>query len=148
VEKTKSAYPHAGIGADIIVGFPSETDELFEETYEFVSELPITYLHVFSYSARPGTDAQAMECRVSPQKRMERSARLRQRGFEKKRSLPKHGKKKLFPFSLKQKRMVIYLVDLRKNISVLKSILIGIFIIKFFRLQFMMFGMSIAKARW
>ena len=95
VEKIKSAYPHAGIGADIIVGFPSETDELFEETYEFVSELPITYLHVFSYSARPGTDAQAMECRVSPQKRMERSARLRQRGFEKKRQFAETWKEKI-----------------------------------------------------
>jgi threonylcarbamoyladenosine tRNA methylthiotransferase MtaB len=47
----------AAIGADVIVGFPSETDEEFQETVDFIERLPLTYLHVFSFSARPGTDA-------------------------------------------------------------------------------------------
>ena len=52
--------PHAGIGADILVGFPGETDEEFLATAEFVNRLPFTYLHVFSFSARPGTEAAKM----------------------------------------------------------------------------------------
>ncbi len=47
----------AAIGADVIVGFPGETDEDFRATYKFIAQLPFTYLHVFSFSARPGTEA-------------------------------------------------------------------------------------------
>jgi threonylcarbamoyladenosine tRNA methylthiotransferase MtaB len=52
-----SKIPHVCIGADVIVGFPSETDEQFEETYEFIQSLPIAYLHVFTFSERPNTHA-------------------------------------------------------------------------------------------
>ena len=57
VEKARALLPKASIGADVMVGFPGETDREFEETRRFVVEMPFTYLHVFSYSARPGTDS-------------------------------------------------------------------------------------------
>ena len=49
--------PEATIGADVMVGFPGETDALFEESYRFIAEQPFTYLHLFPFSARPGTAA-------------------------------------------------------------------------------------------
>ena len=55
VEKIKELMPDACIGVDVIVGFPGETDELFLETYNYLNELDISYLHVFTYSERPGT---------------------------------------------------------------------------------------------
>ena len=55
LEKARALMPSAGIGADVMVGFPGETEREFEETRRFIAEMPFTYLHVFSYSARPGT---------------------------------------------------------------------------------------------
>jgi threonylcarbamoyladenosine tRNA methylthiotransferase MtaB len=52
--------PDAAIGTDVIVGFPGERDEDFRETIEFIDDLPFTYLHVFSFSARPGTAGAAL----------------------------------------------------------------------------------------
>jgi threonylcarbamoyladenosine tRNA methylthiotransferase MtaB len=77
VEYIKSKDPAAGIGVDVIVGFPGETDQLFEETYKFLVELPISYLHVFTYSERPNTDAVKFDGNVEPRIRQERSERLR-----------------------------------------------------------------------
>ncbi len=57
VAKIKSLMPHCCIGVDVIVGFPGETEEDFLETYNFLNELPISYLHVFTYSERDNTDA-------------------------------------------------------------------------------------------
>jgi threonylcarbamoyladenosine tRNA methylthiotransferase MtaB len=59
--------PDAAIGADVIVGFPGETDADFRETREFIERLPFTYLHVFSFSERPGTAAAALADRASAQ---------------------------------------------------------------------------------
>ena len=53
----REAMPDAAIGADVMVGFPGETDALFEESYRFIAEQPFTYLHLFPFSARPGTAA-------------------------------------------------------------------------------------------
>jgi threonylcarbamoyladenosine tRNA methylthiotransferase MtaB len=77
VATIKSADPAAAIGADVIVGFPGETDEIFEETYAFLVDLPVSYLHVFTYSERPQTPAASFSCRVEPRIRFERSERLR-----------------------------------------------------------------------
>jgi threonylcarbamoyladenosine tRNA methylthiotransferase MtaB len=55
--KIRAAMPTAAIGADVMVGFPGETDVEFAETQRMIEELPFTYLHVFTYSARPGTPA-------------------------------------------------------------------------------------------
>lgn len=57
IQRIKTTMPHACIGVDVIVGFPGETDELFLETYNYLNELPISYLHVFTYSERPNTEA-------------------------------------------------------------------------------------------
>jgi len=69
--------PSFGIGADIIVGFPGETDEEFEETRRMVAELPFSYLHVFRFSPRPGTPAAEMADAVHPETITWRSAELR-----------------------------------------------------------------------
>ncbi len=65
VEEIHAACPAAAIGADVMIGFPGETGALFQETYDFIASLPLTYLHVFPFSARPGTAAFAMH-RANP----------------------------------------------------------------------------------
>jgi threonylcarbamoyladenosine tRNA methylthiotransferase MtaB len=80
IEAVKKAMPHAGIGVDVIVGFPGETDEEFRECYDFIHSLDISYLHVFTYSERPGTKAVGMKergemkCSEFSQKRNDRSS--------------------------------------------------------------------------
>ncbi|ARK13762.1 tRNA (N(6)-L-threonylcarbamoyladenosine(37)-C(2))-methylthiotransferase MtaB [Fibrivirga algicola] len=76
VAKIKSLMPHACIGVDVIVGHPGETNDLFRETYEFLNELPISYLHVFTYSERPNTTAIMIKPVVPGQVRAERSKML------------------------------------------------------------------------
>tara|TARA_R110002072_G_scaffold534_5_gene3774 strand:+ start:30039 stop:31364 length:1326 start_codon:yes stop_codon:yes gene_type:complete len=61
INKVITRFPNAGIGADVIVGYPGETDEQFQETYDLLKELPITHFHVFPYSKRKGTTATRME---------------------------------------------------------------------------------------
>jgi threonylcarbamoyladenosine tRNA methylthiotransferase MtaB len=77
VSKIKTLLPHACIGVDVIVGFPGETDELFLETYNFLNELNISYLHVFTYSERANTRAVELEGVVPMKKRNDRSKMLR-----------------------------------------------------------------------
>ena len=77
VSKIKTLMPKACIGVDVIVGFPGETDELFLETYNFLNELDISYLHVFTYSERANTRAVEMDGVVPLKKRNERSKMLR-----------------------------------------------------------------------
>jgi threonylcarbamoyladenosine tRNA methylthiotransferase MtaB len=77
VSKIKNLMPHCCIGIDVIVGFPGETDELFLETYNFLNELDISYLHVFTYSERANTRASEMDAVVPMKKRNERSKMLR-----------------------------------------------------------------------
>jgi threonylcarbamoyladenosine tRNA methylthiotransferase MtaB len=76
VLKIKEMLPLAGIGADVIVGFPGETDEDFDDTYHFIKELPVTYLHVFSFSDRPGTVAAAITEKVPFEAKEKRSKKL------------------------------------------------------------------------
>ncbi|WP_209332061.1 tRNA (N(6)-L-threonylcarbamoyladenosine(37)-C(2))-methylthiotransferase MtaB [Lunatimonas salinarum] len=85
VAKIKQLMPHCCIGVDVIVGFPGESDELFLETYQFLNELPISYLHVFTYSERANTRAAEMEDVVPMKKRNERSKMLRILSEKKKR---------------------------------------------------------------
>lgn len=77
VEKIKSLMPHCCIGVDVIVGFPSESDEDFEETYNFLNELEVSYLHVFTYSERANTKALEIEPVVPINVRKQRSKMLR-----------------------------------------------------------------------
>ena len=77
--------PHCCIGADVIVGFPGETDEEFLKTYHFLNELDVSYLHVFSYSERPNTLASEMKDVVSKAVRNKRSKMLRVLSAKKRR---------------------------------------------------------------
>ena len=84
VETIKSANPDTCIGVDVIVGFPGETEELFLETYNFLNELNISYLHVFTYSERANTLAAGMEGVVPiPAKKTQQNAANSQREEEK-----------------------------------------------------------------
>lgn len=76
IQRIKEFMPDAFIGVDVIVGMRGETDEYFEEAYNFICELDISQLHVFSYSERPGTKALEIPYVVSPQVKHERSQRL------------------------------------------------------------------------
>ncbi len=82
----RTAMPWAAIGADVMVGFPGETDDDFEQTRQLVQELPLTYLHVFTYSSRPGTKSAMMSAQVSPMVGRERNRVLRELAGEKKRA--------------------------------------------------------------
>ncbi|WP_294246312.1 tRNA (N(6)-L-threonylcarbamoyladenosine(37)-C(2))-methylthiotransferase MtaB [uncultured Chryseobacterium sp.] len=77
VYKIREVMPDAAIGVDVIVGFPGETEELFMETYNFLNELPITYLHVFTYSERENTEAAGMEGAIPVPERKRRNKMLR-----------------------------------------------------------------------
>lgn len=86
VSKIKEVMPHACIGVDVIVGFPGETDAHFLETYNFLNELDISYLHVFTYSERDNTEAVAMEGVVPMNVRNKRSKMLRGLSVKKRRA--------------------------------------------------------------
>lgn len=86
VKNIKTHMPHACIGVDVIVGFPGETDEVFLETYNLLSELDISYLHVFTYSERPNTEAVAMDGVVPQKVRNKRSKMLRGLSVKKRRA--------------------------------------------------------------
>ncbi|WP_304297424.1 tRNA (N(6)-L-threonylcarbamoyladenosine(37)-C(2))-methylthiotransferase MtaB [Capnocytophaga leadbetteri] len=77
VAKIREVMPDACIGVDVIVGFPGETDELFLETYYFLNDLDISYLHVFTYSERDNTEAVLMDGVVPDEVRAKRSKMLR-----------------------------------------------------------------------
>ncbi|WP_400079660.1 tRNA (N(6)-L-threonylcarbamoyladenosine(37)-C(2))-methylthiotransferase MtaB [Winogradskyella sp. R77965] len=86
VSKIKEVMPHACIGVDVIVGFPGETDELFLQTYNFLNELDISYLHVFTYSERDNTEAVTMGGVVPKNVRAKRSKMLRGLSAKKRRA--------------------------------------------------------------
>ncbi|SDM27601.1 tRNA (N(6)-L-threonylcarbamoyladenosine(37)-C(2))-methylthiotransferase MtaB [Siphonobacter aquaeclarae] len=86
VEKIKALMPDACIGVDVIVGHPGETQELFLETYAFLQELPVSYLHVFTYSERANTNALEIKPVVPASQRAERSKMLHILSEKKKRA--------------------------------------------------------------
>jgi threonylcarbamoyladenosine tRNA methylthiotransferase MtaB len=86
VLRIKETMPNACIGVDVIVGFPGETDELFLETYNYLSEMNISYLHVFTYSERPNTEAISMNGIVPKKTRAKRSKMLRGLSAKKRRA--------------------------------------------------------------
>jgi threonylcarbamoyladenosine tRNA methylthiotransferase MtaB len=86
VVRIKEVMPNACIGVDVIVGFPGETDELFLETYNYLNEMDISYLHVFTYSERPNTEAVDLEGVVPKKVRAKRSKMLRGLSAKKRRS--------------------------------------------------------------
>ena len=86
VSRIKEKMPDACIGVDVIVGFPGETEELFQETYSLLNELDISYLHVFTYSERANTEAAVMEDVIDKGIRNQRSKMLRILSAKKKRA--------------------------------------------------------------
>jgi threonylcarbamoyladenosine tRNA methylthiotransferase MtaB len=82
--KIRAAMPTAAIGADVMVGFPGETDLDFEETRALIEQLPFTYLHVFTYSSRPGTPSANMPNQVRVEVARERNRILRELAARKK----------------------------------------------------------------
>ena len=86
VNKIREVMPNACIGVDVIVGFPGETDEHFLETYHFLNEMDISYLHVFTYSERDNTEAALMDGVVAINVRNKRSKMLRTLSVKKRRS--------------------------------------------------------------
>ena len=86
VAKIREVMPHACIGVDVIVGFPGETDEHFLETYHFLNDLDISYLHVFTYSERDNTEAASFDGVVPANVRAKRSKMLRGLSVKKRRA--------------------------------------------------------------
>jgi threonylcarbamoyladenosine tRNA methylthiotransferase MtaB len=86
VNKIREVMPHACIGVDVIVGFPGETDAHFLETYHFLNDMDISYLHVFTYSERENTEAALLEHVVSANVRSKRSKMLRALSVKKRRA--------------------------------------------------------------
>jgi threonylcarbamoyladenosine tRNA methylthiotransferase MtaB len=84
VARVREKLPEAGIGVDVIVGFPGETEESFANTHRFLAELPVSYLHVFTYSERPNTPALSYADPVEPRVRFSRNDALRLLGQRKK----------------------------------------------------------------
>ena len=86
ITKIRQTMPHACIGVDVIVGFPGETDDLFLETYNFLNELDISYLHVFTYSERDNTVAASLDGVIPKNVRAKRSKMLRGLSAKKRRA--------------------------------------------------------------
>jgi threonylcarbamoyladenosine tRNA methylthiotransferase MtaB len=110
VKQIKNHMPDACIGVDVIVGFPGETDALFLETYQFLSELDVSYLHVFTYSERNNTLAADMEGVVPVNVRKKRSKMLRGLSVKKRRSFYQSqlGKVKKVLFEAENKQGYIH----------------------------------------
>ena len=87
----KKHLPMAGIGADVIVGFPGETDSDYKETFDFLNALPLTYLHVFTFSERPGTKAAGIPGKVSCHEKEKRSSSLIELSHSKHEEFMKHN---------------------------------------------------------
>lgn len=108
VAEIKYKMPYCCIGADVIVGFPGETDEDFLETYNFLNELEVSYLHVFTYSERTNTIAAEMEEAVPIKKRNERSKMLR--------NLSEKKRRKFYEDNLNQKNTVLFENDVENGL--------------------------------
>jgi threonylcarbamoyladenosine tRNA methylthiotransferase MtaB len=80
IERIRRRLPHASIGSDVIVGFPGESVEQFARTESLLNDLPLTHLHVFPYSDRPGTDASRLGGRVDGAVVRDRGRRIREIG--------------------------------------------------------------------
>ncbi len=83
IRRIREAMPDAAIGADVMAGFPGETGELFEESRSFIEHLPFTYLHVFTYSSRPGTPSADMPDQVPAEIARHRNRMLRELAAQK-----------------------------------------------------------------
>jgi threonylcarbamoyladenosine tRNA methylthiotransferase MtaB len=105
IDKIKTLMPDCAIGVDVIVGFPGESDAHFLDTYNFINELPVSYLHVFPYSERPNTTARKMQDSVPLKTRNDRTTQLR--------SLSEKKKRAFYESQLGKTRTVLFESELR-----------------------------------
>ena len=103
LHRIESAVPDSAIGTDVMVGFPGEGDKEFQRTCDMVENLPITHLHVFSYSPRPGTPASAFPSQVPEQVKKDRNAELRRLGREKNLHFAKRFLQRTLPVVVESK---------------------------------------------
>ena len=102
IMELRTAMPEAAIGADVLAGFPGEDEPAFEKTMELISELPITYVHAFPFSPRPGTVAAAMNDMVSKKEKARRGKAVRNLGNEKKQAFYRSQVGKIFECLVEQ----------------------------------------------
>lgn len=107
VSKINSLIPDACIGVDVIVGFPGETEDKFKESYQFINELDVSYLHVFTYSERANTSAIDMEDSIPMKLRHERSKMMRNLSHKKRR--------KFYENNLGNEEIVLFENDLEEG---------------------------------
>jgi threonylcarbamoyladenosine tRNA methylthiotransferase MtaB len=86
IMELRRLFPHAALGADVLVGFPGEAEKQFANTFDLIKQLPLTYLHAFPFSPRPGTPAASMPARVPSQELKRRVHALRELSNQKKRA--------------------------------------------------------------
>jgi threonylcarbamoyladenosine tRNA methylthiotransferase MtaB len=96
--------PEAAIGVDALIGFPGESESAFENTYKLIEKLPISYLHVFPFSARPGTKAANLPDRVDARIVRERCERIRMLGNEKRLRFYREFIGKILPILIETER--------------------------------------------
>lgn len=104
ITRIKNQMSDCGIGADVIIGFPSETAQRFQNTYNFIRNLPFTYLHVFRYSPRKGTLAAILPNTVHEKEKKERSAMLRELALLKSIDFRNHYRNKVLTVLVEAKR--------------------------------------------
>ena len=108
VEWIKNKMPEACIGVDVIVGYPGETEEDFLATYHFLNELPVSYLHVFTYSERPNTEAIRLDGIIPNDVRAKRSKMLRALSVKKRRAFYESQLGNTVEILLKEKTKRLY----------------------------------------
>jgi threonylcarbamoyladenosine tRNA methylthiotransferase MtaB len=104
VDRIHKVMPDAAIGADTLIGFPGESDHAFENTYNLIKELPVNYLHVFPFSARPGTRAADFTDNVPPEIIKDRCERMRRLGLDKRKNFHRKFVGKTMPLLIETKR--------------------------------------------
>lgn len=115
IHKISKLMPDAAIGVDTLVGFPGESEAAFENTYELVEKLPISYLHVFPFSARPGTKAAKLPDKIHPEIIKRRCERLRTLGIKKRMVFYRNFIGRTIPVLIETKREIT--AGLLKGIS-------------------------------
>jgi threonylcarbamoyladenosine tRNA methylthiotransferase MtaB len=113
--RIKEKIPDAGIGLDVIAGFPTETEQMFENTYKLLLEIPFTYLHVFTYSPRPDTKASTIKSIPGSKECDKRSERLRSLGLNKKNNFLNSQVNKIYDILIEERIENGLIFGLTKN---------------------------------
>ncbi len=115
IQKIIKYLPAVGLGTDVIVGFPGETEEHFNNIRQFIASLPLNYLHVFAYSVRKGTKAAKFPNRVSKEIQRDRSRILRKIGQVKKMQFYRQNESKIYPVLFEQEESPALISGLTPN---------------------------------